>query len=362
MAAEAAGLKLRGQAIGETIARAAAAAELLRAPARAGVEVIERRSGELATELQACAHDEAAAQATARSVGATATEIEVELTRCTDRIAELGRRREELAGELAEPPPEPEEPLPPDEHAAVAARIERLERRRESLGAVNPLAAEEYAAEQQRVGELTEQCADLERSLRELRGLIRDLTQTIDRRFAETFDEVARNFSEVVRTLFPGGSGRLRLTAAEAAAPADDVVSAAADEAQETPAPAAEEPGIELEVKPAGKRISALSLLSGGEKALTAIAFLFALLLTKPSPFYVLDEVEAALDDANIERFLDLLRAYQDKAQFIVITHQRRTMEVADVLYGVTMATDGESKVLSRRVPADVELRPAAGA
>ena len=124
----------------------------------------------------------------------------------------------------------------------------------------------------------------------------------------------------------------------------------------------ADEPGIELEVKPAGKRIEALSLLSGGEKALTAIAFLFALLLTKPSPFYVLDEVEAALDDANIERFLDLLRAYQERAQFIVITHQRRTMEVADLLYGVTMAADGESKVLSRRVAPDVELRPAAGA
>jgi chromosome segregation protein len=122
-----------------------------------------------------------------------------------------------------------------------------------------------------------------------------------------------------------------------------------------------DEPGIELEVKPAGKRIEALSLLSGGEKALTAIAFLFSLLLTKPSPFYVLDEVEAALDDANIERFLDLLRAYQERAQFIVITHQRRTMEVADLLYGVTMAADGESKVLSRRVTADVDLdlRPA---
>ena len=172
---------------------------------------------------------------------------------------------------------------------------------------------------------------------------------------------MAKSFSEVVRTLFPGGAGRLRLTAADEPAPVDDVVSAGG-EPEEAPPPAPpEEPGIELEVKPAGKRISALSLLSGGEKALTAIAFLFALLLTKPSPFYVLDEVEAALDDANIERFLDLLRAYQDRAQFIVITHQRRTMEVADVLYGVTMAADGESKVLSRRVPADVELRPAAG-
>ena len=122
---------------------------------------------------------------------------------------------------------------------------------------------------------------------------------------------------------------------------------------RESPISARPEPGIELEVQPAGKRIEALSLLSGGEKALTAIAFLFSLLLTKPSPFYVLDEVEAALDDANIERFLDLLRAYQERAQFIVITHQRRTMEVADVLYGVTMAGDGESRVLSRRVPAD---------
>jgi chromosome segregation protein len=237
--------------------------------------------------------------------------------------------------------------------------MERLDRRRESLGAVNPLAAEEYEAEKRRTGELTEQCADLEKSLRELRGLIRDLTQTIDRRFAETFEQVARSFTEVIGTLFPGGSGRLRLT--------DDVVSAAPAAAEgdvdagegEEDIRRSDEPGIELEVKPAGKRIEALSLLSGGEKALTAIAFLFALLLTKPSPFYVLDEVEAALDDANIERFLDLLRAYQERAQFIVITHQRRTMEVADLLYGVTMAADGESKVLSRRVTADVDLRPA---
>ena len=112
-------------------------------------------------------------------------------------------------------------------------------------------------------------------------------------------------------------------------------------------------------MRPAGKRIESLSLLSGGEKALTAIAFLFALMLTKPSPFYVLDEVEAALDDANIERFLTLLRESQKKAQFIVITHQRRTMEVADVLYGVSMAGDGESRVLSRRMPAETDLHHA---
>jgi chromosome segregation protein len=358
MGAVGAALELRAQAMGETLARVSAAAELLRIPARAGVEVIEQRAGNLAVELQACAHEEAGVQTTARTVTATATEIEVDLTRCTDRIAELGRRHEEIAAALDSPPPNLDEPLPADERIAVAARLERLERRRESLGAVNPLAAEEYDAEGRRAGELTEQCADLERSLRELRGLIRDLTQTIDHRFTETFDQVAHNFTDVVRTLFPGGSGRLRLTH-----DIDDVVSAApvGDEPAAEEPVRFDEPGIELEVKPAGKRIEALSLLSGGEKALTAIAFLFALLLTKPSPFYVLDEVEAALDDANIERFLDLLRAYQDRAQFIVITHQRRTMEVADVLYGVTMAGDGESKVLSRRVPAEVELRPAAG-
>jgi chromosome segregation protein len=240
-----------------------------------------------------------------------------------------------------------------DEAAAQAARLERLERRRESLGAVNPLAQEEYEQEKQRAEDLTAQCDDLERSLKELRALIRDLTRTIDERFAATFDAVARNFAEVIETLFPGGRGRLRLTESE---PPPQVEG---EEPGDLPPPDAE-PGIELIVRPAGKRIESLSLLSGGEKSLTAIAFLFSLLLTKPSPFYLLDEVEAALDDANIDRFLTLLRTYQDKAQFIVITHQRRTMEVADVLYGVSMAGDGESRVLSRRMPDDSELHRAA--
>ena len=208
--------------------RLSAAAELLRTPARAGVAVIERRSGELAAELQACAHDEAAVQARARTVAATATEIEVELTRCTDHIAELGRRRDEIAAAVVNPEPDPER--------AAAGRRARGDRRSaraarappRSLGAVNPLAAEEYEAEKQRTGELTEQCADLERSLRELRGLIRDLTQTIDHRFAETFDQVARNFTEVIRTLFPGGSG-------PPAADGDDVVSAAPEDGADGP-------------------------------------------------------------------------------------------------------------------------------
>jgi chromosome segregation protein len=253
---------------------------------------------------------------------------------------------------------EAERPLEVDEAAALAARLERLERRRESLGAVNPLAQEEYEQAKQRGDDLTTQCDDLERSLKELRTLIRDLTRTIDERFEETFHAVAKNFSDVIETLFPGGRGRLRLTDAEPAG--DSAAEGGGDGEGEREPVEPIEPGIELEVRPAGKRIESLSLLSGGEKSLTAIAFLFSLLLTKPSPFYLLDEVEAALDDANIERFLTLLRTYQDRAQFIVITHQRRTMEVADVLYGVSMADDGQSKVLSRRMPSEPELHEAA--
>jgi chromosome segregation protein len=141
---------------------------------------------------------------------------------------------------------------------------------------------------------------------------------------------VQRNFAEVASTLFPGGEGRLRLVEAE-------------DEESL--------PGIEVELRPAGKRVQRLSLLSGGEKALGAISFLFALFLARPCPFYLLDEVEAALDDTNIGRFVELLRRYADRAQFVVITHQKRTMEAADILYGVTMGGDGVSQVVSRRLP-----------
>jgi len=335
------------------------AAERLAEPARSGIQEIEARATQLATELQSCATAEAHAQARAREVSSAVTEVEVALARGAERSEELTRRRAELADRFEVEWEEPAEPLLPDESAVLAARLERLERRRESLGAVNPLAAEEYEQEKVRADDLTAQCDDLETSLAELRGLIRDLTATIDERFAATFESVAHHFAEVIGTLFPGGSGRLRLTER-------DVVSAAKppEEADDGAEEIVEEPdtdqGVDLEVRPAGKRIESLSLLSGGEKSLTAIAFLFALMLTKPSPFYLLDEVEAALDDANIDRFLDLLRAYQDKAQFVVITHQRRTMEVADVLYGVTMAGDGESKVLSRRMPSDPALHEAA--
>src|SRR5207249_559260 len=200
------------------------------------------------------------------------------------------------------------EPAEGDDRDELVVKLERLERRREALGRVNPFAKEEYEAEKERLTELSAQRADLEASLAELEKLRHELTETVERRFEETFGSVQANFAEVAATLFPGGEGRLRLTEPDV------------DEEDG-------EPGVEIELRPAGKKVTRLSLLSGGEKSLGAIAFLFALFLSHPCPFYLLDEVEAALDDTNIGRFVELLRRYSDRAQFIVITHQKRTME-----------------------------------
>ena len=242
--------------------------------------------------------------------------VDVERARLQAEAGEA-RRRLEAAGA---------EPVEGDDREALATQAERLRRRLESLGQVNPFAKEEYAAEKERLEELTAQREDLEASLRELAQLRDDLTATVETRFEETFDAVQRHFADVAATLFPGGEGRLYELGEE---------------------------GIEVHLRPAGKRITRLSLLSGGEKALGAISFLFALFLARPCPFYLLDEVEAALDDTNIGRFVELLRRYAGQAQFVVITHQKRTMEAADVLYGVTMGPDGISQIVSRRLPQD---------
>ena len=278
----------------------------------------------------------AALGAELRKLGAAEVELRQELAAVTEsasaveiEAARLGaeadeaRRRLEAAGA--------DEAAEGEDRDALAATVERLERRREALGAVNPLAKEEYEAEKERLEELAAQRADLEDSLAELEKLSKELADTVEKRFAETFDAVQKNFHEVAGTLFPGGEGRLRLTDPEN------------DEDAEQ--------GVEVELRPAGKKVQRLSLLSGGEKALGAISFLFALFLARPCPFYLLDEVEAALDDANIGRFVELLRRYSDRAQFVVITHQKRTMEAADVLYGVTMGGDGVSQIVSRRLP-----------
>ncbi len=330
------------------LAGAAERVEVLRAPERAALERLERRAGELAAAMSAGSEREQVLQRDARTVSGRVTALEVEAAHAEERLGDLVRRRGEIADRAGTPPVERIEPLQADEEATLAHKIERLERRRDQLGAVNPLAQQEYEEAKARHDETSEQIADLEGSLRELRRLIRDLTATITERFDETFTEVERNFAQVITTLFPGGRGRLRLVEPELRL---------AGEGEEGDPPeiavASSEPGVELEVTPAGKQITRLAMLSGGEKALAAIAFLFAIMLARPCPFYVLDEVDAALDDANVERFLTLVDRYREQAQFIVITHQKRTMEMADALYGVTMAGDGISKVVSRRLPRD---------
>jgi chromosome segregation protein len=304
----------------ETLTAAAVAAARFDAPLRARVDAGAARTGELGTVLRDLGAAEVELRQAAEETAQRATEIEIELTRIEAEAADARRRLEEAAAEPAEG----------EDRDELAARAERLEQRRIQLGQVNPLAKEEYDAEKERLVELETQRQDLEQSLKELADLRDELAETVDRRFAETFAAVAEHFEEVASTLFPGGEGRLRFVEPE-------------EEGGES--------GVEVELRPAGKKITRLGMLSGGEKALGAISFLFALFLAKPCPFYLLDEVEAALDDTNIGRFVELLRRYADRAQFVVITHQKRTMEAADVLYGVTMGGDGVSQIVSRRLP-----------
>ena len=289
-----------------------------------------QRARELGEELRELGAKEAELRRAAAEAGERASAIDVELATLAAEAKELERRIEEAGAEPAEG----------DDPEELAEKLVRLERRRESLGSVNPLAKEEYEREKERLTELRDQRADLEQSLKELESLRDELAETVERRFEETFAAVRDHFQEVAATLFPGGEGRLRLTEPELEGEDEDT-----------------EPGIEIELRPAGKKVTRLSLLSGGEKALGAISFLFALFLARPHPFYLLDEVEAALDDANIGRFVTLLRRYSEQAQFIVITHQKKTMEAADVLYGVTMGADGVSQVVSRRLPREASRR-----
>jgi chromosome segregation protein len=316
-----AGLVDLAEGVVTTLSSARETAGRFDAPLRARVDAGSRRAGELGEELRRLGAAEVGVRKELEEAGAHANAVEVELARLEAERGEARRRLEAAdAAESAEG----------DDRDELATRCARLETRRQALGLVNPLAREEYEAEKERLDDLRVQREDLERSLEELARLREELMETVERRFADTFSAVAEHFEEVAATLFPGGEGRLRLVEGEGE-----------DGGQ----------GVEVELRPAGKRITRLSLLSGGEKALGAISFLFALFLARPCAFYLLDEVEAALDDTNIARFVELLRRYSDRAQFVVITHQKRTMEAADVLYGVTMGPDGVSQIVSRRLP-----------
>jgi chromosome segregation protein len=325
----------------------------------------DRAAGEkLAGELRACAAREQQVHARLKERGEAVTRGEVRAQQARDAAADARQELERLAERLGLEAEPSTEPLPESERADLQTRIERLQRRREQIGPVNPLAQAEYKEALEHVEELEAQREDLENALRELKGLIRDTDRRIQDAFEETFTAAAKNFEEVAEQLFPGGRGRLRLVrddsgprpvlgggdADEDAPDAEERADAEAD-AQEPGNGPGDDMGVEIEITPAGKATKRLTLLSGGEKSLTALAFLFAVFLARPCPFYILDEVEAALDDLNIDRFLKVLGQFSDRAQFIVVTHQKRTMEAADCLYGVSMAGNGVSRVISRRLP-----------
>jgi len=218
--------------------------------------------------------------------------------------------------------------MPPG--TSPASRVQELERELRLMGPINPLALEEHEALKERGEFLEAQLDDVRSARRELGKVIRAVDAEIIDVFRAAWADVAESFDKLFSTLFPGGQGRLRLTDP--------------DHLLDT--------GIEIEARPSGKNVRRLSLLSGGERSLTAMAYLFAVFRSRPSPFYLMDEVEAALDDVNLHRFLDLLAEFRAEAQLLVVSHQKRTMEAADCLYGVTMAPGGSSRVISERVAA----------
>jgi chromosome segregation ATPase len=312
---------------------------------------------EIAEELRACSQQEFELQTEMSAAADELTKAEVEAAHLGDRRAEAERELEAIAERLGEEIPAAEEALGEEERAEIDRRLERLDRRRSQIGPVNPLAKREYEEAREHVESLQTQREDTERAMRELESLIRDIDNEIERAFEQTFEATAKNFEEMVEHLFPGGRGRLRRVSLrpvrdeERPAGEQEVPSEEAEPEPEEEEEERDELGVEIEVTPAGKSTRKLSLLSGGEKSLVALAFVFAVFLARPCPFYILDEVEAALDDANIDRFLQLIRRFSDRAQFVIVTHQKRTMDAADVLYGVSMGGDGVTKVVSRRLP-----------
>ncbi|MDO8144548.1 MULTISPECIES: chromosome segregation protein SMC [unclassified Isoptericola] len=295
----------------------------------------ERLAGELRDLTDAAHRDEVArAQQVAR--------LEQLQTRAVD---ELGTDPDVLVEEFGPHHPVPvarpadaaeddPDPAPvPYVRAEQEKRLASAERALKRIGTVNPLALEEFAALEERHQFLADQLADLKKSREDLLQIVADIDDRVQQVFAEAFRDTAEQFEGVFSRLFPGGEGRLVLTD-----PSDLLTT-----------------GLEIEARPAGKKVKRLSLLSGGERSLTAVAFLVSIFKARPSPFYVMDEVEAALDDVNLGRLLEIFRELRDDSQLIVITHQKRTMEIADALYGVTMRGDGVTTVISQRLSESAE-------
>ncbi|MEU2349294.1 chromosome segregation protein SMC [Modestobacter sp. NPDC049651] len=345
--------------------RGAAVAAAVRDGAAAAQAALATSLARAATERDALAEARTGREAELLAVRTKVREHTAELDRLTDEVhrdevarAEQRLRIEALEGRAAEEygvdlptllaeygptapvPPTPAqlaaaetagepEPQPvPYDRAAQERRAARAERDLAALGKVNPLALEEFAALEERHTFLATQLEDLKTTRRDLLTVVREVDARIHEVFAQAFADTQREFTEVFATLFPGGEGRIFLTDPE------DLLTT----------------GVEVEARPPGKKVKRLSLLSGGERSLTAVALLVAIFRARPSPFYVLDEVEAALDDVNLGRLLTLVEQLRSTSQLIVITHQKRTMEIADALYGVSMRGDGITGVISQRL------------
>ncbi len=269
----------------------------------------------------------AVAEARLGEVSDAVRHAEIEHAEIAVRISNL---HESVRRDLSEEPEDLLDATAPDlpDDVTLEQRLAELEARISSLGPINPLALEELTALEDRYKELDTQVSDVRHARRELQEVLRTLDEEIMASFSAAVADVNEHFSALISMLFPGGQGRLILTEPEN--PLNT--------------------GVEIEVRPMGRNIRRISLLSGGERSMAALAFLFAVFRSRPSPFYLMDEVEAALDDVNLQRFLSLVDEFRDEAQLLIVTHQKRTMEAADALYGVTMAPGGSSRVVSQRV------------
>ena len=283
-----------------------------------------RASAELLEEVRRARHE---ADVRLNELGEVVRRYEIEQAELVVKVANVHEVvRRDLGVEPHEMGPAPTLELP--EGASLEQRVGELEARITSLGPINPLALEELAELEERYKELDAQVSDVRHARRELQEVVRALDEEIMQTFTSAFADVNEHFSSLIAMLFPGGQGRLNMSEP------DDPLNT----------------GVEIEVRPMGRNVRRISLLSGGERSMAALAFLFAVFRSRPSPFYLMDEVEAALDDVNLQRFLSLVNEFRDEAQLLIVTHQKRTMENADALYGVTMVPGASSKVVSQRV------------
>ncbi|WP_434590461.1 chromosome segregation protein SMC [Brevibacterium sp. 1718] len=329
------------QLIAETAAEAAELAASTVAELGEAIQVLVDERGGLREEKGRLGEDLGSTRTQLQKLKDAAAEAELAKERFRLRLEEIAHRSEEETGlgidrlidEFGPHLPVPSFEEDVEDRPYVRAEVEKRQKQAASqlkrIGTVNPLALEEYEALKERHQFLEKQIADIESSRKDLMQLVEEVDRHVERVFAEAYADTAREFEDIFSRLFPGGEGALSLT------DPNDMLTT----------------GVDVHARPAGKKVKRLSLLSGGERSLVAVAMLVAIFKARPSPFYVMDEVEAALDDLNLSRLLTVFKELQDSSQLIVITHQKRTMEIADALYGVTMHGDGVSKVISQRIP-----------